>query len=210
MLLFLKLLSLNHVLSNSLTLSPFLILKCIPKIVCVCFCVHVCVHLCVCIWLGFLLCMNFSCLYFSPLWNSGICEIQYILRQYWFYWFLIRYLCFCLCLCFSFSGCVFLYPSSFCVAFCVCVHLYIYVLMLVQYKTFEMYGLISRIMYNVCLWRSNYLGFRILLSKQGKYNHRYVVGKDLWPRLLRAQGTRLPFQHYWVNTWSPGNIHLDA
>ena len=97
-----------------------------------------------------------------------------------------------------------------CGILCVCVHLYRYVIMLVHYKTFEMYGLISRIMYNVCLWRSNYLGFRILLSKQGKYNHRYVVGKDLWPRLLRAQGTRLPFQHYWVNTWSPGNIHLDA
>ena len=126
MLLFLVLLSLNHVLSNSLTLSPFLILKCIPKIVCVCFCVHVCVHLCVCIWLCFLLCMNFSCLYFSPLWNSGICEIQYILRQYWFYWFLTWYLCFCLCLCFSFSGCVFLYPSSFCVAFSVCVCTYTY------------------------------------------------------------------------------------
>ena len=210
MLLFLVLLSLNHVLSNSLTLSPFLILKCIPKIVCVCVflcpcvCTLVCVHMIVFSPVHeFFLFIFLSTLKFRDLWNRVYSEtvlVLLVLNLISLFLSLSLFIILWLC---PFTLLLSLWHS-------VCVCTSTYVIMLVHYKTFEMYGLISRIMYNVCLWRSNYLGFRILLSKQGKYNHRYVVGKDLWPRLLRAQGTRLPFQHYWVNTRSPGTIQLDA
>lgn len=65
-------------------------------------------------------------------------------------------------------------------------------------------------MCNVCLYGVCYPGCKFLLWKQEKWNPRFLVDKELWPRLLRAYLVWLPIQPSWVNKGTQGNHHLDS